>query len=322
MGSQAISAVGGERETTIRPRRLLLVIDTLVRCLLGIVMVLYGLQKITDMQIQLSAWDYARPLIRTNGTALTWAFLGYQPWFQSLTGFLECIPSLMLLSRRFWRLGALLLFPVMINVALINWAMDLWMDTRILSLVLLALNVFLICRNLPVCIAFLKNLTSRPATSNHPVGRMLSKVAFPILAIAAIGGYFVLMNLPYMRTIREETDFIGVRQINGAGAWIVQQATVDGHEVAGGTDRKLYFDFFGKCVFTAPGQELKGKFKANMTNHTFQIVDVALSGDSSAIDGTYQVQGNQLILQGEQNHKPVQITLKKSGWGPLLPFHS
>jgi uncharacterized membrane protein YphA (DoxX/SURF4 family) len=320
--SQAIGAVGRERETTIKPHRFLRVIETLVRCLLGIVMVLYGLQKITDMQIQLSAWDYARPLIRTSGSALTWAFLGYQPWFQSLTGFLEAIPGLMLLSRRFWRLGALLLFPVVLNVALINWAMDLWLDTRILTLVLLALNVFLISRNLPVCIAFLKNLTPRPAPSHHPVGKMVSNAAFPILAIMAIGGYFVLINLPYMRPIREEADFIGIRQINGAGAWIVQQATVDGHEVTGGTDRKLYFDFFGKCVFTAPGQELIGTFKSNLTNHTFQIAGVALSGDSSPIDGTYQVQGNQLILQGEQNHKPVRMTLKKWDWGPLLPFHS
>jgi hypothetical protein len=322
MGSQTIGAVSGERETTLRPSRVLRVIDILVRCLLGIIMVLYGLQKITDMQIQLSAWDYARPLIRTPGMSLTWAFLGYQPWFQSLSGFLEAIPGLMLLSHRFWRLGALLLFPVVLNVVLINWAMDLWLDTRILSLVLLALNAFLICRNLPLCIAFLKNLTPRPAPSLHPTARMVSNAAFPVLAITAIGGYLLLMNLPYVRAIREEADFVGVRQINGAGTWIVQQATVDGHEVAGGADRKLYFDVFGKCVFTAPGQELKGTFKSNLTNHTFQIAGVALSDDSSSIDGTYQVQGNQLILQGEQNHKPVQMTLKKWGWGPLLPFHS
>jgi uncharacterized membrane protein YphA (DoxX/SURF4 family) len=320
--SQTIGAGRGERETTLRPSRVLLVIDTLVRCLLGIIMVLYGLQKITDMQIQLSAWDYAQPLIRTPGMSLTWAFLGYQPWFQSLTGFLEAIPGLMLLSRRFWRLGALLLFPVVLNVVLINWAMDLWLDTRILSLVLLTLNVFLVCRNLPVCIAFLKNLTPRPASSRHPLGRMVSNAAFPVLAIMAIGGYFVLMNLTYVRAIGGEADFIGVRQINGAGTWIVQQAAVDGHEVAGGADRKIYFDAFGKCVFTAPGQELKGTFKSNLTNHTFRIAGVALSGDSSSIDGTYQVQGNQLILQGEQSHKPVQMTLKKWGWGPLLPFHS
>jgi hypothetical protein len=196
------------------------------------------------------------------------------------------------------------------------------LDTRILSLVLLALNVFLISRNLPACMAFFKSLTSRPAPPKHPAGRMVSKLAFPLLAIVAIGGYFVLINLPYMRSIEEEADFIGVRQINGAGTWIVQQATVDGHEVAAGTDRKLYFDFFGKCVFTSPGQELKGRFKSNRTDHTFQIADLALAGDSSSIDGTYQAQGNQLILQGEQNHKPVQMTLKKWGWGPLLPFHS
>lgn len=322
MGSETIDAVSGQRETTLRPSRVMLVIDILVRCLLGLIMMLYGLQKITDLQIQLSAWDYAQPLIRTPGTSLTWAFLGYQPWFQSLTGFLEAIPGLMLLSRRFWRLGALLLFPVLLNVVLINWAMDLWLDTRILSLVLLALNIFLVCRNLRVCIAFLKNLTPRPAPVHHPTGRIISNAAFPVLAIAAIGGYFLLINLPFFRAIQEEADFIGVRQINGAGTWIVQQATVDGREVAGGADRKLYFDFFGKCVFTAPGQELKGTFKSNLTNHTFQIAGVALSGDSSSIDGTYQVQGNQLILQGEQNHKPVQMTLKKWGWGPLLPFHS
>jgi uncharacterized membrane protein YphA (DoxX/SURF4 family) len=322
MESETTQTISSERAATRRPSRVMLVIETVVRFALGLIMILYGLQKITNLQIQLSAWDYSRPLIKLPGTSLTWAFLGYQPWFQSLSGFMEALPGFMLLSRRFWRLGALLLFPVILNVALINWAMDLWFDTRILSLCLLALNVLLIGRCLPIYLAFYHALTPRPQPIQNRIGSIAARAAFPVAAALGIASYLVLDNLPSVKAIREESDLIGVRQINGTGTWIVQQATIDGHEVPGGADRKLYFDFFSKCVFTAPGQELKGTFKSNRTNHTLEINGVALGGDSSPIEGTYQVQGKQLVFSGEQDHKPVQMTLKKWGWGPILPFHS
>jgi uncharacterized membrane protein YphA (DoxX/SURF4 family) len=320
MEAEPLEPVGRDLATAHPGSRVMLAVETTVRIALGLVIFLYGMQKITNQQVQLSAWNYAQPLIRTPGSALTWAYLGYQPWFQCLTGFMEAVPGLMLLSRRFWRLGALLLFPVMLNVVLINWAMDLWLDTRILSLCLLAANLLLISRSLPVYLGLLKSLTPRPAPMRSRFGKIASRAAFPVLSVAALGAYFFFMNMPYVKAIGAEADFIGVRQINGAGTWVVQQATVEGKEVPGGADRKLYFDFFGKCVFTAPGQELKGTFKSNLNNHTFEITGVALAGDASTIEGTYQVQGKQMTLQGQQNHKPVQMTLKKWGWGPVLPF--
>lgn len=302
--------------------KFIVVLRTGLRIVLGMVLLLYGLQKITNEQIQLSAWSYAQPLLQNPGTSLTWAFLGYQPWFQCLTGFMEAIPGLLLLSRRGWRLGALIALPVLLNVALMNFAMDLWSDTRGLSAVLLLMDVALVALSFAIYRPFLRALIARPAPLRRHGWNTAANAAGVVLALFTLGAYVPLMNAAGVKRVHHMADFIGVRQINGAGTWTLQSASFNGQEVPGGEDRKVYFDFWGKCYFVSGAQTLKGNFKADNTQHTFEITGVALDGDAAPIDGTYKVDGNQLVLNGTQNNKPVVMTLKREKWGPLLPFGS
>jgi hypothetical protein len=113
----------------------------ITRYLLGLVMIGYGLTKILRTQfvvIPFSLWQ--RPLETLHGTSLAWAFLGYSPWFQVMLGFLELIPAILLLFRRTAFIGAILLLPMTLNVLLINHALNLWEDTKLISLILFLLN--------------------------------------------------------------------------------------------------------------------------------------------------------------------------------------
>jgi len=115
----------------------------MVRYSLAIVMMSYGLFKIQGAQGNIiypfSAWQH--PLEQISGKQLTWAFLGYARWFSILMGLFEFIPACLLLFRRTYLLGALLLFPMTLSVFLINQAMDLWYYTKVLSVCLVALNI-------------------------------------------------------------------------------------------------------------------------------------------------------------------------------------
>ena len=51
---------------------------------------------------------------------LTWAFLGFSTWFSILLGFLELVPGFLLLFKRTKFLGAILLFPSLLGVFLVN----------------------------------------------------------------------------------------------------------------------------------------------------------------------------------------------------------
>jgi hypothetical protein len=113
----------------------------LTRYILGLWMLTYAITKILRTQfvvLPFAIWQ--RPLESLSGKNIAWAFLGYSPWFQILLGFLEFIPSLLLLFRRTTLLGAILLLPMTLNVFLINHALDLWDATKQISLILLVLN--------------------------------------------------------------------------------------------------------------------------------------------------------------------------------------
>src|SRR5215831_13612339 len=98
-------------------------------------------------------------------------------WLQCLLGVLETLPTLLLFFRRTWRLGALLLLPVLLNVVLINFAMDLWDDTKKISATLLILNLGLLACSFPAYRSFLGGLLSRPQPVQYHPWRIVGQIA-------------------------------------------------------------------------------------------------------------------------------------------------
>ncbi len=293
---------------------------TIARYLLGILILTYGISKLANGQITVSAWTYAQPLIRTSGAMLTWAFLGYQPWFQFLLGVLETVPGLLLLFRRTWRLGALLLLPVMLNVVLMNYAFELWQDTRILSAVLLAINIFLLACDLPMYRSFLAKLMPKPEPIKNGRTRLAATVAAVVVPLACLSAYQIGIMNPAFAKFANLSDFTGVRQINGAGTWGVNRIAIGGHEIPGASDRRFYFDIWMKCAYKSGLDQSTGTFKASRKEHTIDIAGLSLGGDSSPISAHYTVDGKVLKIEGQRNGQPVDIQLQRLNWGPMTPW--
>ncbi|RQP10776.1 MAG: hypothetical protein EAS48_07005 [Chryseobacterium sp.] len=209
----------------------------IVRYLLAFGMIPYGITKIFRTQFVVLPFDsWTLPLERIDGKSLAWAFLGYSGWFQILLGFLELIPSLMLLFRRTSFLGAVLLLPMTLNVFLINFALDLWIETQWLGAIFLALNTILLIFNRRRLLQIWRLLI--PArTQTAKKWEWLGNAAFLVLV------YF--MSVPMLLDYRNQRsaltgDFIGAMPNES----ILDKETING-VVQPAQDYKCYFGAYG-----------------------------------------------------------------------------
>ncbi len=275
----------------------------------------YGMSKLFDLQFQLPASVYAKPLGEIPGTSLTWAFLGYSPVFQILLGAFETVPAILLMFSRTRRLGALLLFPVAANVVMFNFFLDLWPGTQMISSVLLGLNVFLLLYDLPLYLGFLSRLMERPEPVVGGRLRTAGKVVAFLVPAVVIGlflkdfrGQLEMVLFPY-------TDFIGERQINRSGTWSVESVRIGDVPVSQGTGAILYFDFNQRCILESGSIKETGKYQVDKSKHTFQISGVPVAGNRDQVQGTYRVEGEKLLLDGYSEGRPVAVVLRRYRWG-------
>lgn len=117
-------------------------------------MLAYGLVKILGMQFILPSSVYEYQLKELDGVTLAWAFLGFSPWFSVMLGFFELVPGVLLLFNRTKLLGAVLLFPIVLTVFLINNAYDFLPHMRVLTGVLLLMNLSLLLYDYKLFIRF------------------------------------------------------------------------------------------------------------------------------------------------------------------------
>ena len=139
------------------------IIYSLVRYILGVTMIVYGLIKIFQIQFSLPSEVYKYELEQLDGVTLAWAFLGFSSWFSFLLGVFELVPGFLLLFRRTKLLGAILLFPSLLAVFLINNAYNFLPHMRLLTGVLLLLNVLLLFSGYESFVKFIKDILSQPA---------------------------------------------------------------------------------------------------------------------------------------------------------------
>lgn len=291
---------------------------TAARYLLGLGMFPYAWSKINDLQFQVGASTYAKRLGESSGYALTWAYLGHSPAFQILLGVLEAVPASLLLWTRTRRLGAVLMFPVLLNVVLVNFFFDLWHDTKVISSVLLGLNIFLLAYDWRLFLGLWGQLIAKPLSIGRRRWRIVANVCAACLPVAGVLGWIFVIHQE-IKSLEPLSDLIGMPQINRAGTWKIASLMVDGKAVNVDSQTRMYFDFWQECSIWNGSQFIKGSFKANRAQHTLHIERIPFGGDSAPLDGIYRAEGDRLLLDGHQGQAPVMLTLSRDGWGQHSP---
>jgi uncharacterized membrane protein YphA (DoxX/SURF4 family) len=92
----------------------------LIRRFLGVVFIAYGLVKLFGGQFVYSDWTITRST--ASGPFLVWAFYGFSPTYAKFIALCELIPGILLLFPRTAFVGAVALFPVALNITVMDFA--------------------------------------------------------------------------------------------------------------------------------------------------------------------------------------------------------
>jgi hypothetical protein len=113
-----------------------------IRCIVGIIILLYGGIKLANIQFNPKYQPYlmeaGRPADDLSGIELAWRFFGHSRVYHCLIGLTEVAAGSLLLLFRTAPLGAALLLPVMVNVATVDLLYGIAIAPTILALNLLA----------------------------------------------------------------------------------------------------------------------------------------------------------------------------------------
>jgi hypothetical protein len=236
------------------------------RYLLGITMIPYALSKILGTQFIVTGFTLTQiqSLENVPGTTLAWAFLGKAVWFQIFLGFVELIPSLLLLFRKTTLLGAVLMFPVTLNVLLINYALDLWPATKVMSSGLFTLNVFILIFEWEKIIAAFKVVISQL----YQFKLLKLEMVFNIILVFIVS-YLALNTLLEYRNQRNELtgDWVNQQPIE----WILKKEVIGDSTL---TPRllKIYFGAFGAYdEFGPTSNTSKVSYTVNTENRTIHL---------------------------------------------------
>jgi len=221
----------------------------LIRYALGLCMLPYALSKIFRIQFALTGFDWTlmQNLESIPSKHIAWIFLGYSGWFQVFLGFMELIPALLLLFKRTSLLGAIAMFPITLNVMLINYALNLWDGTKLISVILLSLNLLLLLVEWPK----LKPLFFKLIDKNFSNKSQVKEVVINLILISGIG-YFILQHL---LEIKNQTnpltgDWINQHPIE----WVLEREELK-DSILAPRDLRLYFWRSGNYVEAGDIQE-------------------------------------------------------------------
>lgn len=150
------------------------IIESLVRYVLGITMMCYGLIKIFQIQFELPAEVLRISIEKSRRCYDHLAFLGFSSWFSVLLGIFELIPAFLLLFRKTVVLGAILLFPSLFVVFAINNAYDFLPHMRFFTGLLFALNLSLLFPRRKIFLDCFKNIAAQsPGTRTEAAINLL-----------------------------------------------------------------------------------------------------------------------------------------------------
>lgn len=163
------------------------------RYILGLFMIYYGLPKIfgTFFDYQLFALD--SKLIKVSEFELAWYYFGKNNWQELFAGCMELIPGFLLLFRRKYYLGAVILLPVTSQVFILNLFFKIGGLTFPAATVLLLCNLYIVYSQKEKILTFVRSLNVIQNASFNQSSINFIKVARGVAALLIV--FLIYKNL-------------------------------------------------------------------------------------------------------------------------------
>jgi hypothetical protein len=290
------------------------VVYLLLSYALALGMLPYAVSKILAIQFQVFASSYAEPLGAIYGFFAIAAFFGRFRWFEVLLGFVEFVPSVLLMFRRTRAIGAVLLLGPILFVTVIDYAYLSWSYEHVRPIITAMLVADL-------ALLMLNGRTRSWVFGLFTLGSGASRRYWWLeLVVAVLLASAIIV--PFWWAVQHlETDYgdlIGRPQINGRGTWDIKSFLVDGTAVdlkASKESAKAYFDFDGSCHMTGlRSSPIDCRFEPNGSLHTIKVTRFPLGASLVSMEGKYQVAGSTLTISGTAESHQISVMLSRSGW--------
>ena len=208
----------------------------------------YAAAKFAGAQFVTAGGTLDKPVADLSGIELTWVYFGYSPLYSAFVAGGQLAAAALLAFDRTARLGAAALLPITANIVAVNFGYQIGTDTQVVSVVLLALNLFLLAGDLAAWKRVLWDETGGPT-------RPVPVVAKGVLLVAGFAGLWAL--------------FAGVQNAGRppvGGEWLVESVAVDGRpapdRTLGRGWRWVCFDDFGRLSVRTDRGTFEGRYTA------------------------------------------------------------
>ena len=283
------------------------------RYVLGVFMISYGVPKICGVffDYQLSAVD--SKMGAASDFELAWYFYGNKPWQELLSGVLELVPGFLLLHRRTYYLAAVLLLPVAAQVLVLNFFYEIGGLTFPAALVLMACNLYILYSQKPRIVAFVKSLNFD-----------MSVAPSRLIALGRYAGW-LLAVLVVLRTLYPQLAPSDERRAYEklVGAYTLDSMTRNGVLLTPGDDSHYYRDLYierqarwnllrrfdGESeafVLETDGEDFALLINEGGVGDADDEID-----ETTALRGTYRLDGDTLILAGTQQSDVLEIRYQR-----------
>jgi hypothetical protein len=173
---------------------------SILRFVLSTVMLGYAFTKLHNGHMYQSYFSLDNRMNDLNDFDTVWSFYGRFSALQTLIGLLELLPSVLLLFRRTTFLGAVLMFPVISNVVILNIFYEIGGLTLPLSFLLTVFDIYILFSYKVPILEFLRKVSHPPAEqTERSAGRK-------VLGILKFLPLVFLGTLTLIKTIRPKQE--------------------------------------------------------------------------------------------------------------------
>jgi uncharacterized membrane protein len=295
-----------------------------LRYALAYLMFFYGTGKLFNRFFDITYSAQDTKLAELKSFYLTWYFFGRSTVQIVLLGLMELIPAILLLFRRTYFLGAVILLPVSANVFIVNTFNRVSPFTFLVSLVILLGNMYLIWSRKAEIQAFFKRIAETGTRQSLSPLAGKARIAGKVLVIGSLA-YFTGTTIYGKVRQKISPTYKHINKITGG--FELQQLEVNNRLVLPKLGDKYYQHLYlepqarwnSVKTFDPSAEPAKLVVKWNAKNDSVSTYlklydDVARNEVDSATTfvGTYKLVKDKLLVNGVQNGDTIKsVYLKK-----------